>query len=103
MKRIFRVSVAAGALFCTGAIAAAQDQVQIEAGEKLYDEHCASCHGEKLRSTGSAADLRELRAADRPRFDKALLEGRGQMPSWQGVLSADETDQVWAYIRARAR
>ena len=87
--------------FCNGA--SAQDQAQIEAGEQLYDEHWASCQGEKLRTTGSAADLKEMRAEDRPRFDRALLEGRGQMPSWEGVLNHDEVDQLWAYIRARAK
>jgi quinohemoprotein ethanol dehydrogenase len=103
MKKLFHVSIAVSALICGGTIVAAQDQAQIEAGEQLYEEHCAQCHGEKLRTTGSAPDLKELRAEDRPRFDKALMEGRGQMPSWQGVLSADEINQVWAYVRARAR
>jgi quinohemoprotein ethanol dehydrogenase len=102
MKRLIRMSIATGALICGAAISAAQDQAQIEAGEQLYDEHCATCHGEQLRTTGSAADLKQLSANDRPRFDKALAEGRGQMPSWQGVLSADEMKQLWAYIRAHA-
>jgi quinohemoprotein ethanol dehydrogenase len=102
MKRLLP-AILAGALISNSAIALAQDQAQIEAGEQLYDEHCATCHGEQLRTTGSAADLKELRASDRPRFDKALAEGRGQMPSWQGVLSADEINQLWAYIRAHAR
>jgi quinohemoprotein ethanol dehydrogenase len=102
MKRLLP-AILAGALISNSAIALAQDQAQIEAGEQLYDEHCATCHGEQLRTTGSAADLKELRANDRPRFDKALAEGRGQMPSWQGVLSADEINQLWAYIRAHAR
>jgi hypothetical protein len=34
--------------------------------------------------------LKEMRAEDRPRFDRALMEGRGQMPSWQGVLTEEE-------------
>jgi quinohemoprotein ethanol dehydrogenase len=102
MKRLLR-AVLASALLSNSAIALAQDPSQIEAGEQLYDEHCATCHGEQLRTTGSAADLKQLGASDRPRFDKALAEGRGQMPSWQGVLSADEMDQLWAYIRAHAR
>ena|SRR5829696_974214 len=84
-------------------VASAQDRAQIEAGEQLYDEHCASCHGEKLRTTGSAADLKEMRAEDRPRFDRALMEGRGQMPSWQGVLTEEEMNQMWAYIRSHAK
>jgi len=81
----------------------AQDPTQIEAGEMLYDEHCAMCHGEKLRSSGAIPDLRELGASDRARFDEMVSNGKGQMPSFQGLLSAQELDQVWAYIRSRAR
>lgn len=81
--------------------ALAQDAAAIAAGEQLYDENCAACHGEKLRSSGAIPDLRELR--DRARFDKMVREGRGQMPAWQGVLSDQEIDQIWAYISAHAR
>jgi mono/diheme cytochrome c family protein len=76
---------------------------QAQDGAELYEEHCASCHGEKLRSAGTMPDLRELGPDDRARFDKAVLEGRGQMPGWQGVLSVDEIDQVWDYVRRNAR
>jgi mono/diheme cytochrome c family protein len=84
-----------------GHAASAQDQAKIEAGAALYEEHCATCHGERLVSTGSAFDLRKLAPEDRPRFDKALEEGKGQMPSWAGQLSPEEIDAIWAYIRSR--
>lgn len=74
-----------------------------EDGEQLYEEHCASCHGEKLRSTGAIPDLRDIGAGERARFDEAVLEGRGQMPAWQGVLTPDEIDHLWAYLRRNAR
>jgi quinohemoprotein ethanol dehydrogenase len=83
--------------------AIAQDQALIDAGERVYEEHCASCHGERLRSTGAIPDLRELGAGDRARFDKAVMEGRGQMPAWEGVLNPQEFDQLWAFIRRYAR
>ena len=87
-----------------GALAAGAAQAQpSQEGEELYEEHCASCHGEKLRSTGAIPDLRELGADNRARFDTAVLEGRGQMPAWQGVLTPQEIDQVWAYVRGNAR
>ena len=82
--------------------AAAQDRSAIEAGAELYQTHCASCHGERLVSPGSTFDLRRLRADERPRFDKALADGKGQMPAWGGVLSAEEFDRLWAYVRSRA-
>jgi len=74
----------------------------IEAGEQVYEEHCASCHGVKLRSTGAMPDLKEQKADGRARFDQMVMAGRGQMPAWQGVIGRDELDQLWAYVRSRA-
>lgn len=105
MYSAVRLSVAAVAVVacvaaCTAALA--QDQSLVEAGGELYDQHCATCHGEKLRDPGAAPDLRELHAADRPRFGTTVMEGRGQMPSWRGVLEDAEVNALWAYIRAHA-
>ena len=90
-------------LLLTALPASAQDRALVEAGAQVYAEHCASCHGENLRSEGAIPDLRELGPNDRARFDKAVLGGRGQMPPWQGVLTAQQFDQLWAYIRHHAR
>jgi mono/diheme cytochrome c family protein len=80
--------------------AAAQDKATVEAGENVYDGNCAACHGDRLRSTGQFFDLRRLKAEDRARFDNSVRNGKGQMPPWKGVLSDEEIDQIWAYIRA---
>ena len=48
-------------------------------------------------------DLKEQRADGRSRFDQMVMNGRGQMPAWQGIVGPDELDQLWAYIRSRAR
>ena len=82
--------------------ASAQDRAMIEAGAEVYATHCAECHGERLANPGSAFDLRKLGADERPRFDKAVTDGKGQMPAWGGQLTAEEFDQLWAYIRSRA-
>jgi mono/diheme cytochrome c family protein len=100
MHKAFRIGLAAYALAGGGAIASAQDQV--EAGAQLYEEHCMGCHGEKLKAPGTSFDLRKLTAEQRPRFDKFVLEGKGQMPPWRGTLNEAELDQLWAYIRAHA-
>jgi len=100
-----QASLRIGVVFCALAVAqsaSAQDRSLIEAGAKVYQTHCAECHGERLMNTGSTFDLRRLRTDERPRFDKATTEGKGQMPAWGGVLSAEEFDQLWAYIRSRA-
>jgi mono/diheme cytochrome c family protein len=101
MHNTFRIWLAAGALAAAVTNAGAQDQAAI--GEQVYEEHCQSCHGEKLRSAGAIPDLREFGESDRAKFDKMVLEGRGQMPAWQGVVSPQELDQLWAYVRRHAR
>ncbi len=75
----------------------------VEAGAAVYEENCAICHGEKLRATGAAPDLKGLGADQRAKFDMLVSQGKGQMPSWEGILSDDDKAAVWAYIRSRAR
>lgn len=91
--------MAASAAVAQGAVT--QDRAAIAAGEAVYQENCMACHGERVISPGGAFDLRKLGADERPRFDQAMADGKGQMPSWEGILTAEEFDQVWAYIRSR--
>jgi mono/diheme cytochrome c family protein len=79
------------------------DLAKIEAGETVYAYRCATCHGDDLVHTGDTTfDLRRLRADERPRFDNSVRNGKNQMPPWRGVLSDQEIDQLWHYIRANA-
>jgi cytochrome c6 len=89
--------IVAGAL--VSAAAAAQDASQ---GGEIYVEKCQECHGERMVSPGAAFDLRKLGPDERPRFDAAVTNGKGQMPAWGGMLSDAEFDNLWAYIRSRA-
>ena len=98
--RVFVVILLAWAWLC--AVTFAQDRAAIDAGEALYEEHCQGCHGEKLRNPGTTFDLRKLTADQRARFDKFVMEGKSQMPPWQGTLNQTEVDQLWAYVRANA-
>ena len=93
----------AGLVLFVFGFAFAQDKEIIEAGEQVYDQNCAECHGEKLRSSGAVPDLREMPADARARFDEVMKNGRGQMPAWEGQLTPENFDQIWAYIRSRAR
>jgi mono/diheme cytochrome c family protein len=93
-------SILIGALMIAPAVA--QDRAEIEAGAEVYEMHCATCHGERLRNSGGAFDLLQLKPNERARFEQSVNDGKGQMPSWAGVLSAQEIDQIWAYIRSRA-
>jgi mono/diheme cytochrome c family protein len=88
----------------TGAYAdnATSEQDKIAAGESVYNMRCAVCHGDDLVNTGQTFDLRRLKADERPRFDNSVRNGKNQMPPWKGVLSDEEIDQLWHYIRAHA-
>lgn len=81
--------------------ALAQDREKIAAGAEVYATRCSACHGERMRATGVGFDLSKLTPDDRQRFDKAVNDGKGQMPPWAGVLSEEEIDQLWAYVRSR--
>ena len=71
-------------------------------GREVYVEHCAQCHGERLMATGAAPDLKLLGADQRGRFDAIVRDGKGQMPAWDGMITDEQIDQVWAYVRSRA-
>jgi mono/diheme cytochrome c family protein len=81
MVRFLPASILIGALTVVAA-ALAQDRAKIQAGAEVYAERCSACHGERLRVTGGAFDLLKLRPDERERFDKAVNDGKGQMPPW---------------------
>lgn len=101
MPKLSAASLVIGALTVVSA-ALAQDRAKIAAGAEVYAERCAVCHGERLRASGATFDLLKLRPDERERFDRAVNDGKGQMPPWSGVLSPEEIDQLWAYLRSRA-
>ena len=79
------------------------DQAKIDGGETVYAYHCATCHGDDLVHTGDTTfDLRRLHANEWPRFNNSVHNGKNQMPPWKGVLTDEEIDQLWHYIRANA-
>lgn len=98
-----RVWILAAISLALGSGAALAQESAAAAGEALYEEHCASCHGERLRPTGAAPDLKNLGVEDRAKFETTVWNGRGQMPAWQGLITEEERSALWAYIRSRAR
>ena len=100
MRRI--CIIAAICLACAPQPTLAQEGA-IASGAAVYEENCSTCHGEQLRPTGAAPDLKNLGADDRQKFETMVLNGRGQMPSWKGAISDDERAAIWAYIRSRAQ
>jgi mono/diheme cytochrome c family protein len=100
------VTIAFGVALLFAAAASAQDamsdKAKRDAGETVYNNYCAACHGDRLVSTGQFPNLRRLTANDRAKFSTTVRGGRNQMPPWKDVLSDAEIDQLWVYIRANA-
>jgi mono/diheme cytochrome c family protein len=91
----------AGLVF-SAAAARADEAALMKAGEETFSTYCATCHGNNLESSGQTFDLRKLKASERGRFQNSVTNGKNQMPPWKGVLSDEEMDGLWAYIRANA-
>ena len=68
------------------------------AGHKLYDRHCAECHGHDARGLGHAADLRApvIQGAPAGVLFWALRNGRIRkgMPSWSQLPDP----QLWQIV-----
>lgn len=102
MKLHVAIAGLAVGLFMSASSARADDAAMIEAGADTFNTYCATCHGNNLISSGQTFDLRKLRATERNRFQNSVTNGKNQMPPWKGVLSEDELEGLWRYIRANA-
>jgi len=78
------------------------DGKAILAGEKLYSEHCAECHGDDARGGAHAADLcaPDVQKATSGELEWLLRNGNlaHGMPSWSG-LPEQRLWQIVAYVK----
>lgn len=51
-----------------------------------------------MRDPEGAFDLRKFPRDAKERFAASVLNGKGQMPPWNGLLSPEEVEQVWSYV-----
>lgn len=90
-------------LFVLPCAAVAQDDAAVTKGAKIYENNCSTCHGDDLQNnSGIAFDLRRLRPTEHARFVNSVLHGKNAMPPWDGKLTPDQVESLWAYIRAHA-
>ncbi len=75
---------------------------QIRAGEKLFRQHCAECHGADGRGIGKAANLQSPHVQAKSPADLVAFLRNGNlwkgMPSWAG-LPEERRWQIVAYIK----
>ena len=96
------IAAALLALAAASSPVAAAGDADAKEGDSLYENYCATCHGEQLVNTsgGLTFDLRKLRSDEHERFVHSVLNGKNQMPPWRGVLDDSQIEDIWAYIRA---
>lgn len=74
----------------------------IQAGAKLFRQHCAECHGEDARGIGRAVDLHSAGVQKATSGELAWFLGTGNlaagMPSWSG-LPEQRRWQIVAYLK----
>lgn len=84
------------------------DRASIERGGKLFQTHCAACHGPRGRGDGPAAAALTPRPPDlavmgwrHPPGDLAwkIGNGRGPMPAWKAVLQERDIWDLVNFIR----
>ena len=80
---------------------AAPTPEQIDQGREVYDEFCQTCHGRDMVASGVVIfDLRKFPKDDANRFRSSVLNGKGTaMPAFEGRLSDEDVDLLWAYVR----
>jgi cytochrome c len=76
-------------------------------GFEKYNSYCFRCHGFDAVGGEYAPDLRKSlnNGMSKREFFVASMEGRPSkgMPGWAGFFDADELNQVYEYVEARAR
>lgn len=76
----------------------------VSAGERLYQDNCAACHGMQAlgNSMVGAPNLTDgdwLYGGDTDTILASILDGRaGVMPGWDGVLGRDGVNNVASYV-----
>jgi mono/diheme cytochrome c family protein len=71
-------------------------------GQGLYQTHCAECHGADGKGVVPGArnfnDLDYMRGETPASFFRTVAEGRGEMPSFQNILTSDQRWDVVFYV-----
>jgi hypothetical protein len=78
------------------------DKASLEAGEKIYNTNCASCHGTKAegRIGPNHTDDYWIHGGEVKNMAKTILNGVPEkgMISWRGILTDNQIQEVISYI-----
>ncbi|MCC7210578.1 MAG: cytochrome c [Candidatus Brocadia sp.] len=78
--------------------------------KKLFEYHCATCHGEDGKGTKRGRELKAPNLADQEWQGKrkddeilnAIMNGKNKMPRWSDKLKPEEIQVLARYVRKLA-
>jgi mono/diheme cytochrome c family protein len=89
----------------------AQDKSNQSPGESLFKSHCLVCHGSD--ATGNTTMGKQLKAPNlhskevqrlsESEIKNVILNGKGNMPPFEGQLSEEEAAQIAHYVRSLSK
>jgi mono/diheme cytochrome c family protein len=95
------------AIAATGWAQAPDTQAAAQAGAALFQNNCARCHGANLEGSKKAPRLAEIDKKKHwtdERITNRILNGEGKkMPPFREALSADQIQQLVAFLRSENR
>lgn len=104
------LAVVAGVLFLVGCDGQPPLQrpevIDVQRGKQLYERDCQLCHGVNGRGGVLSPILENIPELKASRFRTAesiaaiILEGRGRMQGWAGMLDQEEAFDIAGYIKS---
>jgi mono/diheme cytochrome c family protein len=81
----------------------AKDALAARAGQEVFNQRCFQCHSTVEAQVRVGPSLYHVMAKPHPRKTPAevrtlLLNGKDKMPSFKGILTAADTDNLIAYL-----
>jgi glucose/arabinose dehydrogenase len=106
MNKSLRIRLAG--LLCLSALAPLAAHAAVQAGEKLYQAHCAACHGVKLEGAAGPSLVDQVwlhGAPTKANLITVISKGVADkgMPAWSPTLSAAQIAQLADYVAQSAR
>ena len=75
----------------------------VSSGASLFAANCANCHGANAQGGAGPRLAGSQRVANTEMVRSTVQYGRGMMPGFGSLLSADELDSVVAYVTGLAQ
>jgi mono/diheme cytochrome c family protein len=109
MRNGFMIAATSGIVLLVGSLAFAANAAK---GKAIYDKSCATCHGAQGKGNGPASAIMDPKPADftsetiKKKSDEQLLKAIESgvpgtpMAPWKGSLTAQQIQDVLAYVRS---